>query len=1519
MAIEAEKAVKGAYMKVSRPRIVRPKRVQTLMAAVLSVVAASATPARAQDPPPPVCLLDSTPVSIEVIPPGGFTLSGSTCDSTNSAHSYSSDRYPKGECRVPKVDYFGKDEAYKVWLHPGNNVSFKLHVTPDDEDPNPNPNPDLVLALVKCKLAGQVPNDTCVNSSIDFIGHERDEEIPARPYISDEIQPPQGIYYLYIDSVGRRDSPDRCGSYVLTVEGDNPTPDLGLVLTSFPRPAVPGTDLTYTLTVTNSGTLPATDIRAVLTLPPGISQIRPGEGCAVSGEREVRCRVDRLAAGPPTQWSVAVHVDPGTRGVREDGTNKLKSSAEVEASEGEPDFGDNKGKDDATVIGKSNLSVTLLASPPRRVIAGETLTYTFRAHNAGPSTAMNVVMTVDLPDGIDSGTVSVSGPGCGPPGRTIECKIPRLAVRRGAKVSIVGKVKPSAKHGSVLETKGSVTATEEEPEPVPNPDMEPRSKIIFPDVIRKTDLVITKTGPGNTFAGEEATYTINVCNCGPSESSGATITDTLPNGVFFRSSTGCKSNDAKNEVTCQINDAIAPADCAGGGSCNGGPASTSRTFVVEFVSSMKAEMVENTASVKANESDPAVESLPLRTEVAISADLGLEVKALNVSDLSPAQPVIAGGNLVYEVTVQNNGPSDARAGGFVEDTLQGFTFVASTDGCYGDGSSVICPIPVLKAKERISRRFVVKVDSSLRGNLNNNGVCISGNALSHDMQRDNNCDDASPVRVERQADLAVSLSDSQDPLEASGPPGSLLTYLLHVTNNGPSDADSFTASLTLPSGAQFTDTATCSGTVPPAAPPVVQCNFSNLLAGSPPALAEVDIQISGNPGSIHASAFVGPEVCPATDPECKNNQDEETTTLAAPGDADLILTKTAGTEAAVAGNLLRYTLAVTNRGFASAEDVRVIDNLPPGVMFDPHLSAPGCTAQRGTVRCDLDPFPPPAPPPDIPRLLDIFVRVNHDFTDPLVNTATVSSDPNNDPNLGNNEGTVKTPVLRVAALVLPFFKAAVGAIQPNTLLAVRNPSSGEIAVRLDYLFADQSGPVCKVECVDGKGTLTKNLSKFFSDAGIAGLKQGYVGITPVSGGCPQSCDSTIPLQPPLKPPLSGDFIRFEPPPGHASGQPLVSTDTSRVPPELCRNWSVRFFNGGSFEGSTEFLFFVPGNTGPDQALVAKGKVFEETTGKFVQEVSVTASGESFRRTTQGLTAEERFDNGVPLLASLGAIEWEFPNGVGNVSAILRNKDGFAVAVPGFCRDGNRSTASPLLVPYFEVDPAGKTTLFAVRNESDKAVNVHYEYFSDQGDPSLTGPVFILAAHAADTINLLRFADPPIGLTKGYIQVVAQGSPGQTPILSGDFVRIDPVTGLASGGPLVDTDPGRLPRQLCRSWSTRFLQGAPADSTTDFVFHISTDNPNPETITGTVYDETGMQVGTVQAPATQSSPTAFQVLASRLFLVAPLTALPENGSIEWDLGKDANGKDIVGNVASILMRSTTEKSSVLVPGVCLDSP
>ena len=87
--------------------------------------------------------------------------------------------------------------------------------------------------------------------------------------------------------------------------------------------------------------------------------------------------------------------------------------------------------------------------------------------------------------------------------------------------------------GTGLTNTADVTARTYDPDPANNIDTDTAT------VITRADLALTKNRTGDVVAGQDATYTLDVVNNGPSVSRGPiTVVDDLPTGTTFVSASG---------------------------------------------------------------------------------------------------------------------------------------------------------------------------------------------------------------------------------------------------------------------------------------------------------------------------------------------------------------------------------------------------------------------------------------------------------------------------------------------------------------------------------------------------------------------------------------------------------------------------------------------------------------------------------------------------------------------------------------------------------------------------------------------------------------------------------------------------------------------------------------------------------------------------------------------------------------------------------------------------------------------
>jgi uncharacterized repeat protein (TIGR01451 family) len=375
-------------------------------------------------------------------------------------------------------------------------------------------------------------------------------------------------------------------------------------------------------------------------------------------------------------------------------------------------------------------------------------------------------------------------------------------------------------------------------------------------VVAEADLSVSKTDdPDPVVAGTQLTYSVTLENFGPSEAQSVVATDTLPAGVTFVSTSGC-DNDPSGLPTCDLG-TIAPG--------------TSRSYTVTVVVDPDRQGVHtNTVAVDSDTTDPDPSNNSASEDTTVVAEADLSVTKSDSPD-----PVVAGTNLVYNLTVANAGPSDAQAVVATDILPAGLTLVSST-GCAEDPSGVpTCSLATIAAGGSKDVTLTVAVGSQLLGAISNS-VSVSSDAGDPDPGNNSATED---TLVVSEADLGVEKVDSQDPVA----PGGALSYTISAINNGPSDALNVVATDTLPAGIAFVSTTGCAED-PNGVP---TCSLGTVAGGASSSYT-VDVTVgAGTPTSILTNAVTVTSDTPDTFPG-NNSTTEETQVDAEPPRVTLV-------------------------------------------------------------------------------------------------------------------------------------------------------------------------------------------------------------------------------------------------------------------------------------------------------------------------------------------------------------------------------------------------------------------------------------------------------------------------------------------------------------------------------------------------------------------------------------------------------------------------------------------------------
>lgn len=403
--------------------------------------------------------------------------------------------------------------------------------------------------------------------------------------------------------------------------------DLAVLKTADRSSLSPGDEIIYTIVITNNGPDAATDTILTDTVPNSI----PNSQYSFDGGSTWLPWIGSLSLGT---------LDPGAsvtvllRGTYDGtATNAVVNLAQVTTSASDPDLSNNTSTVITPLDTSSDLSIVKTADS-NPAVAGKELIYTLVVTNNGPDAAQNVQVSDSVSSILLNPEFSLDGGGSFAPWVS-SYDLGTLQPGESVMILIRGTVDPSAS-GSIF-NRAEVTSTT----PDPNPDNNEDSVEI--PIEGQADLSVFKQGfPKPVRPGELLTYQIVTSNAGPSAAENVKLSDILPpeleNGEF-------SLDDGVSWQPWFDSYLIGRLE----------PGSVITVYLRGIVRPFAQDVIINTAEAISltPDPDPGNNSYTDVTPVEVSADLA-------VKKTSEPNPVPAGGELTYQITLTNFGPSDAQ-------------------------------------------------------------------------------------------------------------------------------------------------------------------------------------------------------------------------------------------------------------------------------------------------------------------------------------------------------------------------------------------------------------------------------------------------------------------------------------------------------------------------------------------------------------------------------------------------------------------------------------------------------------------------------------------------------------------------------------------------------------------------------------------------------------------------------------------------------------------------------------------
>jgi uncharacterized repeat protein (TIGR01451 family) len=629
-----------------------------------------------------------------------------------------------------------------------------------------------------------------------------------------------------------------------------------------------GQDVTFTITLSNTGPDTATNVSVLDLLPGGLTfvsdTLTQGTYDSATGLWTVGTVTTTT---PQTLTILATVTSPGT----------AINTATIDHSDQFDPNGANNSAAATVTPQQADLALTKTVNDPTPNV-GNTVTFTITLTDRGPDPATNVTVNDSLPAGL-----------------TLVSATPSQGTYTGG-VWTVGTVTPAAAPTltitATVTSPGAQTNTAtitHSDQDDPNPTNNTASTTVTP---QQADVFVGKTVSNPTpNVGDTISYTVTVGNNGPNTATGVTIQDILPAQVSYQSSSATEGsyNPATNTWTV--------------GSVAVG---TLQTLTI-LVRVDAANPQPNTASIShSDQFDPDTSNNSVTASITPQqADLEM---AKSVSDPTPN----VGQNVTFTVTLINNGP-DTATGVTVTDLLpSGLTFVSDTltQGMYNSATGLWTVGTVAVGTQTLT--ILATVTGA--GAATNTATITSSD--QSDPDPGNNT--ASTTVTPQQANLVVGKTVSNPTPNV----GDTVTFTVTLANTGPDDATNVTLSDLLPGGLSFVSANPSQGTfnstsglwtVGTVTPSVAQTLTITATVVSPSA--------ETNTATItHTDQF---------DP----NPDTSANVTVTPQQADLALTKTVNDPTPNKGDTVTFTITLTNNGPDPADHARISDLLPSGLTF----------------------------------------------------------------------------------------------------------------------------------------------------------------------------------------------------------------------------------------------------------------------------------------------------------------------------------------------------------------------------------------------------------------------------------------------------------------------------------------------------------------------------------------------------------------------------------------------------------
>lgn len=783
------------------------------------------------------------------------------------------------------------------------------------------------------------------------------------------VQPPPDIY----DPVP--------GNNQDTAEA-SPLPEADLQVTKAVSldPYVSGGPLTYTIVVRNAGPSDVVAAHVQDALPPALRGFTwtcadgsPGTCRDAGGNGDIDALVDLPVNGTVT-FTVTGTVPVDTTGAL---VNVVTVTEPITIHDPTP--GNNTARAVTGGSSVADISATKMVTPTTAV-PGQTLTYSVRISNAGPSDAPGVQVKDALPGALgafgwtclgEDGGMCLTPAGVGDIDTFVNLPV------NGAVVLTITGVVPTNVSQLLVNTVTAYPSGE-----IVDPNLENNTATVPAPVASVVNLAVTKSSQPKPFEpGKPLVYTMVVTNDGPSDALGATLSDIVPAALQGFEWTCTPEPGASCTPAAGIGSIAALATIPAGGSVT--------LTLFGNVPLDQTAAIANTISVTP---PPGTTDPTPGDNTATDTNLPVPLADIQVAKSVDNASAAVGEQVTFTVTTTNLGP-DPATGVAVADRLPlGLAFVSASATAPGtfDAASGLWQIGALPVLGSATLTVVARVTAA--GTLVNQAIKTAGDQL--DVNTANNSSSIVVAAAEEPpvADVSVQKLVSGRGLRASEG----VTFTILVRNAGPSMATGVTVVDRLPVGLTLLSADPDAGTYDPTTGVWVIGDLAvdGLARMTVRATLDVTDPVTNIARKTAMNEF---------DPNLANDADGVTINGIY---ADVQVVKTVDRPVVTTGELVTFNIVVTNNGLAPATGIRVRESLPAGLVLVSAAASQGTYVPAAGI---WDVGALPALGPGSHATLVITARAT--TSGAVTNTATILAVDQPDTNPANNSSSTGTEIL----------------------------------------------------------------------------------------------------------------------------------------------------------------------------------------------------------------------------------------------------------------------------------------------------------------------------------------------------------------------------------------------------------------------------------------------------------------------------------------------------------------------------